>query len=111
MKMGMRFIQWQEEGSNKLFRLLKIFFHSRRKILFNEKIILSNTSPTVPLTMTFGGMFSRGLGIDFIGVPLLVKGAQQNCHTLYQLVENTKKDAIKETNNNVIILDNQNFKV
>lgn len=63
------------------------------KFQFNEKIILSNTSPTVPLAMTFGGMFSRGLGIDFIGVPLLVKGAQQNCHTIYQLVENTKQVA------------------
>lgn len=38
----------------------------------HEKIIFSNTSPTVPLPMTFGGLFSRRFHIDFIGVPLLV---------------------------------------
>ena len=31
-----------------------------------EKIIFSNTSPTVPFAMTMGGLFSRGLKIDLI---------------------------------------------
>lgn len=46
--------------------------------ILNEKIIFSNTSPTVPLSITFGGLFSRGLKFDFIGVPLLVKEAKQS---------------------------------
>lgn len=63
--------------------------------LLDEKIIFSNTSPTVPLSMTFGGLFSRGLKIDFIGVPLLVKGAKQSYKNVIELVNNTKKVAKK----------------
>ncbi|MBO1514394.1 DUF3189 family protein [Metabacillus bambusae] len=74
-----------------------------------EKIIFSNTSPTVPLAMTIGGFFSRGLGIDFIGVPLLVKGAQQCCEHVYQLVENTKQIAKETTVEKIITLENENF--
>ena len=44
-----------------------------------EKIIFSNTSPTVPFALTMGGLFSRGLKIDFIGVPFLIVGAKQCC--------------------------------
>lgn len=80
------------------------------KFHFDEKIIFSNTSPTVPIVMSFGGFFSRGLKIDSIGVPLLVKGAKQCCDNIYRLVENTKeigKDNFKEK---VIILDNQMYK-
>ena len=47
-----------------------------------EKIIISNTSPTVPFALTMGGMFSRGLKIDFIGVPFLIVGAKQCCLTI-----------------------------
>ena len=77
--------------------------------LLNEKIIFSNTSPTVPLPMTFGGLFSRWLKIDFIGVPLLVKGAKQSYKDVIKLVNHTKK-AAKEDNSEVIILDNKEFK-
>lgn len=45
----------------------------------NEKIGFSNTSLIVPLAMTISGFLSRGLGINFIGVPLLIRGAQQCC--------------------------------
>ena len=74
-----------------------------------EKIIISNTSPTVPFALTMGGMFSRGLKIDFIGVPFLIVGAKQCCLTILRLVENTKQKA-NSTNEMVIVLDNQNFK-
>ena len=47
-----------------------------------EKIIFSNTSPTVPFALTMGGLFSRGLKIDFIGVPFLIVGAKQCCLTI-----------------------------
>jgi hypothetical protein len=77
--------------------------------LLNEKIIFSNTSPTVPKPMTFGGLFSRWLKIDFIGVPLLVKGAKQSYKDIIKLVNYTKK-AAKEDNAEVIILDNNEFK-
>lgn len=77
--------------------------------LLNEKIIFSNTSPTVPLPMTFGGLFSRFLKIDFIGVPLLVKGAKQSYKNVINLVNHTKK-AAKKDKSEVIILDNKEFK-
>ncbi|NRD80130.1 DUF3189 family protein [Bacillus sp. BRMEA1] len=74
-----------------------------------ERIVFSNTSPTVPLAMTLGGFFSRGLGIDFIGVPLLVKGAQQ-CHRhIYQLVETTKEIAHQNTTQQIISIENPQF--
>lgn len=75
----------------------------------NEKIIFSNTSPTVPLPMTFGGMFSRGLKIDFIGVPLLVAGAKKCYKDIIRLVENTKKVGASATQP-VTVLDNKEFK-
>ncbi|MGE5628136.1 MAG: DUF3189 family protein [Solirubrobacterales bacterium] len=77
--------------------------------LLNDRIIFSTTSPTVPLAMTFGGLFSRWLKIDFIGVPLLVKGAKQSHGNIIKLVNHTKK-AAKEANSEVIILDNTEFK-
>ncbi|PLS09480.1 DUF3189 family protein [Neobacillus cucumis] len=81
----------------------------QEKFHFKEKIIFSNTSPTVPLTMSLGGFFSRGLKIDFIGVPLLVNGAKQCCDNIYRLVENTKHIA-HTYNENVIILQNEMYK-
>ncbi|PET75077.1 ABC transporter [Bacillus sp. AFS001701] len=77
---------------------------------FNEKIVFSNTSPTVPIVMSFGGFFSRGLKIDFIGVPLLIIGAKQCCDNIYRLVEHTKHIGHTSFNENVIILDNETFK-
>ena len=79
-----------------------------QKVL-NEKIIFSNTSPTVPLAMTFGGLFSRLLKIDSVGVPLLVKGAKQSYKNIIQLVNHTVKVA-KESKSDIIILDNKEFK-
>ncbi|MGF3104953.1 DUF3189 family protein [Rossellomorea sp. DUT-2] len=73
-----------------------------------EKIIISNTSPTVPPLMTAGGFLSRELGIDSIGVPLLVKGAQQ-CHDLiYYLVTETKQVA-KASHEQVVVLENEKY--
>ena len=77
----------------------------KQKVL-DEKIIFSNTSPTVSLPMTFGGLFSRWLKIDFIGVPLLVKGAKKSYKDIIKLVNHTKKVA-KEDTSGVIILDNK----
>ena len=75
----------------------------------NEKIVFSNTSPVVPLSMTLGGFFSRGIGIDSIGVPLLVKGAQQCCKHISQLVEESKKIAKEAKGHTIITIDNQKF--
>lgn len=86
---------------------LSLLLHS--KFRFDEKIIFSNTSPTVPLVMSLGGFFSRGLGIDFIGVPLLVKGAQKCGQSIYQLVEQTKYNAKKVHDQNVLIFENKQF--
>lgn len=84
--------------------LLQNHFH------FAEKIVFSNTSPTVPIAMSIGGFFSRGLKIDFIGVPLLLIGAKQCCDNIYRLVENTKHVGRASFNDKVIILENEMFK-
>lgn len=87
-------------GLKNLFELLE----KRRST--GERIIFSNTSPTVPLAMTLGGLFSRRLGIDSIGVPLLVKGAKQAAAQIAHLVEQTKQIA-KESQQQVVILENK----
>lgn len=74
----------------------------------HEKIIFSNTSPTVPFAMSIGGFFSRGLKIDFIGVPFLVLGAKQCCHDILRLVEHTKQMA-QLTDDKVIVLENNTY--
>jgi hypothetical protein len=84
--------------------LLQGMFH------FDEKIIFSNTSPTVPFAMSMGGFFSRGLKIDIIGVPLLVIGAKQCCDNIYRLVENTKEIGRTNFSEKVIILENEMYK-
>jgi hypothetical protein len=71
-----------------------------------ERIILSNMSPVVPFQMTMGGFFSRGVGIDFIGVPLLIAGAKQAYPKVLEFVERTKRTA-KESNEKVIVLMNE----
>lgn len=73
-----------------------------------EKIILSNCSPTVPLPMTFGGLFSRWLKIDSIGVPLLIMGAKQAYKDIIHLVHKTKEKA-HSTSAPLIMLDNKEF--
>jgi hypothetical protein len=88
---------------------LCLLFQDRFQI--GEKVIFSNTSPTVPFPMTMGGFFSRGLGIDFIGVPLLVKGAQKCSNHIYQLVQETKKHANEANEQNVIIIENKKFQI
>lgn len=80
------------------------------KFKFDEKIVFSNTSPTVPFTMSMGGFFSRGLKIDFIGVPLLVKGAKQCCDNIFRLVQNTKEVGRTTFSENVIVLENKMYK-
>ncbi|CAH2713643.1 hypothetical protein BACCIP111895_00779 [Neobacillus rhizosphaerae] len=82
----------------------------QEKFRFDEKIVFSNTSPAVPFSMSMGGFFSRGLKIDFIGVPLLVKGAKQCCDNIYRLVENTKEVGRTSFAENVIILENKMYK-
>ncbi|KHE67699.1 DUF3189 family protein [Halobacillus sp. BBL2006] len=75
----------------------------------DDRIIFSNTSPTVPFVMTMGGMLSRGLGIDSLGVPLLIKGAQK-CHpSIHELVKETKRVAHSHSNEKVIVLKNKEF--
>lgn len=73
--------------------------------VLHEKIILSNTSPTVPFSMTIGGLLSRWLKIDFIGVPLLVFGSKQTYKNIIQVVHTTKITA-KNSSAKLIMLDN-----
>ena len=76
---------------------------------FNDKVIFSNMSPCVPIAMTFGGFFSRGLGIHFIGVPLLVKGAKQTFMNIVKVVDKTKQIA-KTSNAPVTVLLNKEIR-
>jgi len=73
----------------------------------NETIVFSNTSHTVPFPMTIGGLLSRRLKIDFIGVPLLVLGAKQCCRDIIQLVDYTKQTKSAKPGS-IIVLDNKN---
>jgi hypothetical protein len=82
----------------------------QEKFNFEEKIVFSNTSPTVPFAMSMGGFFSRGLKIDVIGVPLLVIGAKRCSSNIYRLVENTKEVGRTPFTENVIILENEMYK-
>lgn len=74
-----------------------------------ERLIFSNTSPTVPKVMSVGVFFSRGLKINSIGVPLLIRGAKQCVMNIYDLVENTKQIAHNPTQNKIIVLENRQF--
>ena len=76
----------------------------------HDKVIFSNASPTVPLAMTFGGLFSRRFHIDFIGVPLLIKGAKQTNPNTKKLVEKTKEVA-HNTTNTIEVLENKELEV
>ncbi|MBF0707457.1 DUF3189 family protein [Alkalihalobacillus hwajinpoensis] len=76
----------------------------------DDQIILSNTSPTVPFVMSIGGGLSRGLGIDTLGVPLLIKGTKKCSPLIYDLVVHTKKQAL-QTTEKVLLLENQHFKI
>ncbi|MFO1442699.1 DUF3189 family protein [Bacillus sp. Bva_UNVM-123] len=74
-----------------------------------ERIIFSNTSPTVPISMSIGGFFSRGLKIDSIGVPLLIMGAKKSVKNIFELVENTKQIAHIPSQEKIIVLENPQF--
>ncbi|KHF39902.1 DUF3189 family protein [Halalkalibacter okhensis] len=76
----------------------------------HEKVICSNASPTVPLEMTFGGLFSHKMHIDFVGIPLLVKGAQRTYPNISKLVKKTKQVA-KNSTNSIEVLENKELEV
>jgi hypothetical protein len=90
--------------------LKNLSFILQNKHQFHEKIIFSNTSPTVPFVMSIGGFLSRQLKIDFIGVPLLIIGAKQCCDNIFRLVENTKQIGKFSSEEKVIILENEKYK-
>ncbi|GAA0403256.1 DUF3189 family protein [Paenibacillus motobuensis] len=75
----------------------------------SEKVILSNTSPTVPLMMTIGGFCSRQLKLTTLGRALLVLGAQQTYKNIIQLVENTNR-AGNNSSSKVEVLNNKEIK-
>lgn len=114
--MGKLFFHGVDEDGNKVFTIgrgsSKVVVPAMQSVweLFNtvgkleERVIFSNTSPTVPLAMTFGGLFSRRLKINFIGVPLLIKGAKQAYLDIIKLVENTK-DMGRASTSKIEILD------
>ncbi|MDH6672099.1 hypothetical protein M2277_002761 [Paenibacillus sp. LBL] len=78
----------------------------------DEPIIYSNTSPTVPFSMTMGGLLSRRLKLDSLGVPLLVMGAKKSCSNIHELVIHTKKTAAARSGTEpVIVIDNKEYSV
>ncbi|PEJ56244.1 MULTISPECIES: DUF3189 family protein [unclassified Bacillus (in: firmicutes)] len=114
---GKLFFHGEDENGDQVYTVAKRYtknvptaIETLGKILLNEddKIILSSSSPTVPLAMTLGGFTSRFLHLDFIGVPLLVLGAKQTYLNLIKLVENTKRYNYLAAEK-VTCLDNKNF--
>ncbi len=75
-----------------------------------EKFILSNLSPTVPPAMTMGGFLSRGLGINFLGVPLLVTGTKQAYGRIISIVERTREKA-KSFEGSILVMNNQDKQI
>lgn len=75
----------------------------------NPRIVFSNTSPTVPFVMTMGGFLARGLKMDPVGVPLLIKGVHQSYSDIRRLVQHTKKVG-RSMQEEVLILENKEFK-
>lgn len=69
----------------------------------NEGFAYVNTSGTVPIAMTLGGFFSRGLKIDFIGVPLLAVGAQQAYNKIIALSQKTKQLCLEKSDDCFLI--------
>lgn len=69
-----------------------------------EHFLFINCSPTVPFLMTMGGFFSRGLHIDFIGVPLLAAGARQTYYNITNLVEKSK-EICREKSKDFLVID------
>jgi len=68
-----------------------------------EHFLFINCSPTVPPLMTMGGFFSRGLHMDFIGVPLLTAGARQTYYNITKLVEKSKEICREKSNECMVI--------
>ena len=82
-------------------------FHENQ--LNKQRVLFTNTSPTVPFAMTMGGFFARGLRMDPIGVPLLITGVKQAYKDIQRLVHHTKEVGRSMTMD-VMILDNKEFK-
>ncbi|WP_438445401.1 DUF3189 family protein [Gorillibacterium sp. sgz5001074] len=72
------------------------------------RIVLSNTSPTVPLPMTIGGFLSRMLRIHLLGVPLLLMGAKMTYPRIIRLVHRTKETA-RAAKSELVILNNSDL--
>ncbi len=77
---------------------------------FSERFVLSNMSPTVPPFLTAGGFLSRGLGIDFLGVPLLVKGSRQAYDRIVRIVKRTR-DQAHSFEGLVLVMDNKDMQI
>jgi hypothetical protein len=91
-----------------VFCLQNAIYMLHQQYGFNEKLVLSSTAPTVPLSMTFGGFFSRALKLVFIGRPLLIMGARKNFKKIVKLVDTTKNSA-RSNELPVLNLDNKNL--
>ena len=69
----------------------------------NEGFAYVNTSGTVPLAMTLGGFFSRGIKMDLIGIPLLAIGARQTFMNIVNLAQKTKQLCLEKPDSCFII--------
>jgi hypothetical protein len=53
--------------------------------------------------MTLGGFFSRGLHLDFIGVPLLTAGVHQTYYNITKLIEKSKEICLEYSKEYLVI--------
>lgn len=84
---------------------------SHKLFHIEEPFVFVNTSGIVPLSMTFGGFFSRGLKIDFIGVPLLAMGARHTYKNIIALSKKTKSLCLEKPEDCYIIDMDQKGKI
>ena len=84
------------------------FLHSECDL--KERFVVSNLSPTVPPFLTAGGFLSRGLGINFLGVPLLVAGSRQAYDRIIKIVKRTR-DQSRNFEGKILVLDNKDMQI
>ncbi|MFZ5988875.1 MAG: DUF3189 family protein [Bacillota bacterium] len=115
--MGKIIYRGTDEDGNKIFTVgrgsskvvlpcmknLITLFHNEYGL--SQKVILSNMSPTVPFLMSVGGFVSRRIGIDPIGIPLLITGVRQSYMRVVEIVNKTK-EAARDLREHVLVLEN-----
>jgi hypothetical protein len=113
--MGRLIFHGQDAAGNKIFTIgrgtSKALVPAMRNLAITlckdknitESFMFVNCSPTVHPLMTIGGFFSRGLHLDFIGVPFLTAGVRLTYYNITDLVKRTMEICCNSDNKCLVI--------